>query len=34
MNDHMPNAVIIDFRGDMGKLRFFANGGDTWHASI
>ena len=34
MNDHSPNAVIIDIRQDMGKVRFSANGGDIWHASI
>ena len=34
MNDYRPNAIIIDIGGDMGKLSFFANGGDTWHASI
>ena len=34
MNDHRPNAVIIDIREDMGKVRFFANGGDNWYASI
>ena len=28
MNDHSPNAVIIDIREDIGKVRFFANGGD------
>ena len=34
MNDHRPNAVIIDIREDRGKVRFFANGGFIWHASI
>ena len=34
MNDHRHNAVIIDIREDMGKVRFFANGGDIWYASI
>ena len=34
MNDHRPNAVIIDIREDMGKVRFFANVRDIWHASI
>ena len=34
MNDHRPNAVIIDIREDMGKVRFFVNGGNIWHASI
>ena len=34
MNDYRPNAIIIDIRRDMGKLRFFANGSNTWHDSI
>ena len=34
MNHYRLNPVIIDIRGYMGKLRFFANGGDTWHTSI
>ena len=34
MNEHRPNAVIIDIREDMGKVRFFANGRDIWRASI
>ena len=34
ISDHRPNAVIIDIREDMGKVRFFANSGDIWHASI
>ena len=34
MNEHGPNAVIIDIREDMWKVRFFANGRDIWHASI
>ena len=31
---HRPNAVINDIREDKGKVRFFANVGEIWHASI
>ena len=34
MNDQRPNAVIIDIGEDIGKVIFFANGGDIWHAII
>ena len=34
MNDYRTKAVIIIICGDMKKLGFFANGGDSWHASI